>query len=116
MTDLGQFKIDKFGRYINWPSHDIHLDIFSFKAIVDDKYKKELIVKNLQHYKDLGLRMEVFRKEKGLTQKQFDLGDRQIRRFENGEEFPSVKALQSIANTYSMDFGAFLEELYNIEL
>ncbi len=116
LNELEEFKIDKFGRNIHWPSRDIHLDIFSFKGILDEKYKKELISKNLKHYKDLGIRMEVFRKEKGLTQKDFDLGDRQIRRFENGEEFPSIKALQSLANSYGIEFGEYLEQLYNIEL
>ncbi len=114
--DLGQFQIDRFGRYVNWESKDIHLDIFSFKAIVDEKFKKELFVKNLKHYKDLGLRMEAFRKSKGLTQKDFELVDRQIRRFENSEDFPGSKALQSIASTYNLEIGEYLEALYRIEL
>ncbi len=112
MDNLQKFTIGPQGESIHWPSQDIHLDLYSFKAILDEKYKKQLLQKKLKHYQDLGQRLEVFRKNREMTQKQFNLCDRQIRRLENGEEFPSLKALQSIADSYCLDLEDLLEQLY----
>lgn len=114
--DLINYQIDKFGRYIEWPMKDIHLDVYSFKSKVDEKYKKELLLENLKHFKDLGKRMELFRKKQKKSQKEFSLSDRQIRRFEAGTAFPSYKALEKIALEYNLKLDEYVGKLYEVSL
>lgn len=91
---LLSYEIDKFGSYIYWKDLDIHLDITSIKAEIDNEFRQKLNNQKIKKIKEFGSKLKSFRSSKGFSQNQFSgISEKQIRRYEKGEMFPTVKSL-----------------------
>ncbi len=51
------------------------------------------------------------RKSYGLTQGDFELSDKQIRRFEIGEQRPTLKAYAALAKAHEMEVNEYMKKL-----
>jgi hypothetical protein len=107
---LNDFEIDKHGSFIYWPKPDIHLDLESFKVAANPR----LLLKKHKFDKKFGKAIRVFREKKGLKQTELGLSDKQIRRFESGEQRPTLKAFETMAKSHEMDLKSYLEKLSDI--
>jgi hypothetical protein len=112
-NELQNFEIEEYGFYITWPKQDIHLNLDSFKMISDPKIMKKRIKEIEKEKSNFGELMKNFREANGkLTQKDFgNLSERQIRKYENGENFPSYESLQVISHSYNMSVNDYLNAL-----
>lgn len=111
--ELKNFEIEKYGSYIYWPEKDVHLDLTSFKAAVDPDFKKKLLKKSLSKNKEFGNMMKAFRVSKGLSQKDFggDISERQLRRYESGEQWPTFKTFEKISQIFGLSVHEYLRQL-----
>ncbi len=64
-------------------------------------------------YKELlNFELEEYGFQSEFTQKDFgELSERQIRKYENGENYPSYESLQVISSTYGMSVNEYLDVL-----
>lgn len=111
--ELQDFEIDEYGFDIHWPKKDIHLSLESFKIVCDPKFLKKRLNEIAKEKQAFGALMKKFREKTGkLMQKDFGaLNERQIRKYENGENFPSYDALQTISEKYEMSVNDYLKAL-----
>lgn len=107
---LNDFEIDKHGSFIYWPKPDIHLDLESFKVAANPK----LLLKMHKFDKKFGKAIRALREKKGLKQTELGLSDKQIRRFEAGEQRPTLKAFEAMAQAHKMDLKSYLDKLAEI--
>ncbi len=110
-----EFSIDQHGSYLHFPTKDIHLDLHTLRYIWDEGFRKQEAVKTMKRLRNWGERMTNFRKLHKLNQSDFDgLSDKQIRRFESGEQIPTLSALRKISKAYSMNVEDFISALGSI--
>ncbi|MFN7292522.1 MAG: helix-turn-helix domain-containing protein [Pirellula sp.] len=110
-----QFEIDEDGRFLYWPHADVHLGwkqldqlIHPTKAIGDKGKSKEFAVR-------YGKAIRQLRVSIGLRQNDIaGLDERQVRRFERGEQFPSTRALESLAKSHNLDVGDYMKRLASL--
>ena len=115
--DLKDFKIDTHGFFIEWPKHDIHLNLESFEISTNPKRLKERLKLIHKEKKDFGALMKTYREQQGLLQSDFkDLNQRQIRKYENGEYFPSYETLLKICETYHLSVNQYLDALARLRV
>jgi hypothetical protein len=115
LTKQRQFEIDEDGRFLYWPHADVHLGwkqldqlIHPTKAIGDKGKSKEFSLK-------YGAAIQQLRTSIGLRQKDIaGLDERQVRRIERGEQFPSTKALESLAKSHNLDVGEYMKRLASL--
>lgn len=109
--DLKNFEIAKRGNYIHWPTLDVHLDLEAFKVALDPKLKIKLQNEQTKDDARFGEAIRELRKAHGLTQSDFELSDKQIRRFESGEQRPTLKAYEAMAKAHSMNVNEYMNKL-----
>lgn len=107
---LNNYRIDKFGSYVHWEGPDIHLDLESFKEIQNPK----LLLKYVEYNKKYGKALRHLREQFNLKQNELGLSDKQIRRFELGENRPTIKALTIMANAHKLALNVYLNKLAEI--
>lgn len=109
------FTIDKHGSYLHFASKDIHIDLGSIRYVWDKQYRKQEIANSVDRIKDFADRMQIFRRERSFTQSDFEgLSDKQIRRFENGEQVPTYSALEKISQSFDMSVEEYLQVLKSV--
>lgn len=110
-----QFEIDKHGSYLHWKSGDIHLDLTSIKAALDSEFKDKLLVEGVRANKDFGRKMKKVREQYKYSQGDFKgLSDKQIRRYEQGDAFPTMKALKTISESLKMTVDEYVSAVKNV--
>lgn len=109
--DLKKFEIAKRGNYIHWPTLDVHLDLESFKVALDPKLKVKIQNEMTKDNAKFGEAIRDLRKAHGLTQGDFELSDKQIRRFESGEHRPTLKAYEALAKAHKMGVSEYMNKL-----
>lgn len=111
--ELLNFELEEYGFDISWPAKDIHLNLESFKMVADKKFMKKCMRKIGKEKREFGSLMKKFRESKSeFTQKDFgELSERQIRKYENGENYPSYETLQTISSSYNMTVNEYLNAL-----
>lgn len=111
--ELSAFKLEEFGFDVSWPAKDIHLNLESFKMIADKKFMKARIEKIEKEKKQFGALIKKYRENHSrFSQKDFgNLNERQIRKYENGESYPSYESLQTISSAYGMTVNEYLNAL-----
>lgn len=114
--ELLNFELEEYGFDISWPIKDIHLNLESFKMVSDVKFMKKKMREIGKEKKEFGSLMKKYRENKSeFTQKDFgDLSERQIRKYENGENYPSYESLQIISSAYGMTVNEYLNALSEI--
>ena len=69
----------------------------------------------MKRLRNWGERMTNFRKIHELNQSDFEgLSDKHIRRFESGEQIPTLNALKKISKAYSMNVEDYINALGSI--
>lgn len=111
--ELSNFELEEYGFDISWPAQDIHLSLESFKMISDKKFMKKRIKEIGEEKKVFGSLMKKYRETQSqFTQKDFGtLSERQVRKYENGENYPSYDSLQAISSAYGMTVNEYLNAL-----
>ena len=109
--DLKKFEIAKRGNYIHWPALDVHLDLESFKVALDPKLKVKIQNEMTKDNVRFGEVIRDLRKAHGLTQSESELSDKQIRRFESGEQRPTLKAYEALAKAHKMSVTEYMDKL-----
>lgn len=111
--ELQKFEIDEYGFDIHWPLQDIHLNLESFKIVDNPKLLKRRMKEIASEKESFGNLMKKFRERHGqLSQKDFGtLSERQIRKYENGENYPSYDALKIISEAFKMNVNEYLNAL-----
>lgn len=115
LTKQQQFEIDEDGRFLYWLHADVHLGwkqldqlLHPSKAIRDRGNSKEFALK-------YGKAIQQLRTSTGLRQGDISgLDERQVRRIERGEQFPSTKALESLAKSHNLDVGDYMKRLASL--
>ncbi|MBS0289815.1 MAG: helix-turn-helix domain-containing protein [Proteobacteria bacterium] len=110
---LLQFELEEYGFNVCWPKKDIHLNLESFKIVTDQKFMKKRMKEIEKDKKEFGALMKKYRESSSeFTQKDFGgISDRQIRKYENGENYPSTESLQTISATYGLTINDYFEKL-----
>ena len=112
--DIRKFEIAKRGNYIHWPTLDVHLDLESLKVALEPKLKVKIQNEMTKDNAKFGKAVRDLRKAHGLTQSDFELSDKQIRRFESGEQRPTLKAYEALAKAHKMDVNAYMGKLAEV--
>ena len=112
-NELKAFKIHEFGFYLHWPKQDIHLNIDSLAIIASPKLLNQKLSALAKDCKSFGLLMKQFRNANSqFSQKDFSpINERQIRKYENGEAYPTYKNLTIIASKYQLSVNDYLNKL-----
>ena len=108
---LSDFRVDENGSYLHWPSADVHLGVSQILEAIDPEYLAQIeIERNALDYS--GWAIEGWRREQGLAQVEIaGLGERQVRRIEQGVSRLTAPAAAHFARAFGMTTGAFLDEL-----
>lgn len=109
--DLKNFKIAKRGNYIHWPVLDVHLDLEAIKVALDPKLKVKIQNERTKDDIKFGEVIRDLRKKHGLKQSDFELSDKQIRRFESGEQRPTLKAYEVMAKAHKLSVDEYMNKL-----
>ena len=101
---LRQFSIGPHGSYIYWKGVDIHLDLESLLLISNPELKAKA-----KYDEVFGKALQIVRKKHGINQSELGVSDKQVRRYEHGNQRPTYKAYEKIASA----FGITVDELLN---
>ncbi len=114
---IKKFSVDVHGNYIYWSDLDYHLDLNFFRGEIDPEFKAKQILKSRSHEEHFATKMKFYREEKKINQNSFDgLSDKQIRRYEGGESYPTYKAMGVIAKKFGLTVTEYFEELQKIKI
>lgn len=115
--ELLNFELEEYGFDISWPTKNVHLNLESFKMVSDKKFLKTRMREIGKEKKEFGYLMKKHREDKSeFSQKDFgDLSERQIRKYENGENYPSYESLQVIGSAYGMAVNEYLNTLSEMQ-
>ena len=110
--DRANFELDEDGSYLYWECADLHLDLESFKAVVDSEFKAKLLCKKEKYNKSFGKAIKLLRKEYKLNQKDIkSISDRHIRRIEKGTSQVTLDILKKLATSHKLDLESYLEKV-----
>ena len=90
----------------------MHLDLESFRVRIDDKLKMGLKKKKMLANKGYGIAIKKIRESHNIKQSDIkNISEREVRRIEKGESFPTVKTLEILGKAHGMEFNDYLEEI-----
>lgn len=105
-----RFQVSEEGSYIHWPGPDVHLDLYALRYATDKAYQKKADAVRLFSNAAYGNGIARLRKRTGLVQLDIPgLSERQVRRIEKGEQVPSMKALELLAQAHRMALDNYLD-------
>lgn len=117
VNKLSNFEIDEHGSFITWPELDIDLDFSSFRLKFENGFKEKLQIEKLDRMSRLGEKMKKLRKNKELSQTDFEeISPKTIGRYERGETSVSTKNLNKIAKTLGFSVDEYIKEVNKVEL
>jgi hypothetical protein len=109
--ERGRFTIADDGRYLHWPSSDIHLDIDALRYATDPQWRKKIDWERTTHHARFGAAVEAVRKSHRLNQSDISgVSERQIRRIEKGS-VPRVKTLEIMARVHGLALDDYLSKV-----
>ena len=106
------FVIDPDGSNLHWPESDIHLNMDSFRYVLEPKYRKEVDSRKLAHNKNFGQSVAILRKKHGFNQSNVpSISERTMRSIENEGARPSLNTITKLAEAHKMTANEYLEEI-----
>ena len=109
--DRDQFEVSADGSYLFWPAGDVHLGVSQILQAVNPIYLADVEIQRYQQ-DHTGAALRRIREEKGLRQADISgLGERQVRRIEEGISRLRIPAAQKFAAAFRMPLGALLDEI-----
>ena len=110
--ERAEFVIDPDGSNLHWPGPDIHMNMDSFRYVLDPKYRKEVDSRNLAHNKNFGKAVAILRKKSDFNQSNVpNISERTIRNIENEGARPSLSTIKKLAEAHKMTANEYLEEI-----
>lgn len=109
--DISNFEIDKQGSYLYWPQYDIHLDLEALRVASDPELKAKIKAKSIAYDERYGEAIKNIRRKYNLNQDDFEISDKQIRRYEHGAQRPTFKSYKIMASAHGLSVEKYLEEL-----
>lgn len=111
-SERSAFVLDSDGSNLHWPGPDIHLNIDSFRYILDSKYRREADSRKLAHNKQFGKAVATLRKKHGYKQSNVpNISERTMRGIENEGARPSAKTIQKLADAHQLSANEYLEKI-----
>jgi hypothetical protein len=109
--DRDRFQVSADGSYLFWPAGDVHLGVSQILQAVNPMYLADVEIQRYQQ-DHTGAALRRIREEKGLRQADIPgLGERQVRRIEEGISRLRIPAAQKFAAAFRMPLGALLDEI-----
>jgi DNA-binding transcriptional regulator YiaG len=103
------FEIHSDGSYLYWVDFDFHINIDGLRSRFDDKFRVEQAMKYLHLNKRFGDNIKALRESHSLKQTDFGkISDRQIRRIESGDSFPSYNTLKTMSDVHGLGITEYL--------
>lgn len=110
--------IDQSGTKLSWRERHIDIDFDTVRYHADSKYRRERDIDALDYYRNYGDAIRTLREELGLTQESIasktGVSTRHLSRVENGEQKPTVKLVDKLADAHGLTFGEYLQRLIRI--
>jgi hypothetical protein len=106
-----KFQIDSDGSYVLWPHADAHFGWKQLQYLVDPTARMAAEQRSAKYRVRYGNAIRQVREAHGLRQSDLGLNDRHVRRIEQGTQFPTAKALRTIAASHEMPIEDYLEEV-----
>lgn len=111
VADRNSFEVDVDGSYLYWPTVDIHLDLDSFRYVVDPEYQQRVKLFRLSHDQAFGQAIAKLRKQYKLRQADIKgISARQVSRIENGEK-TTLETLKILAIAHNLDINEYLNQV-----
>jgi transcriptional regulator with XRE-family HTH domain len=105
------FEISADGSRIHWPARDIHLGVSQILQEADPMYLADIAIER-NGTDRTGAALRRLREERDLRQTDIpDLGERQVRRIEEGITRLRVESAAKFAAAFAMDLTSLLDEI-----
>jgi transcriptional regulator with XRE-family HTH domain len=105
------FEISADGSGIHWPAGDIHLGVSQILQAADPMYLVDVAIERNGRDRT-GAALRRLREERDLRQTDIpDLGERQVRRIEEGISRLRVESAEKFAGAFGMDLASLLDEI-----
>jgi hypothetical protein len=109
--DRDRFEVSADGSYLFWRAGEVHLGMSQILQAVNPMYLADVEIQRYQQ-DHTGAALRRIREEKGLRQADIPgLGERQVRRIEEGISRLRIPAAQKFAAAFRMPLGALLDEI-----
>jgi len=109
---LHRFEIDESGSYIHWPDPDVYYDWEHLTWALDPSLELRTPGRSREFYKRYGTAVRRLREAHGLNQGDIHgLGERQVRRIEEGESRLMVNSLRKLAAAHGLSQADYVSEL-----
>lgn len=106
------FEVDIDGSYLYWPDADLHLDLDTLLAVVDEGTEARRRLEQVRTNRHIGDAVRRLRTKKGLSRSELmGLSSRQVQRIEQGKSTPRASTLGKLANAHGMALEAYLNDL-----
>ena len=70
------------------------------------------MVDGVRRMGSFGKKMRIFRESRDISQTSFEgISDKQIRRYEHGKMFPTMRSLENIANKFGVSVEQYIDEV-----
>ncbi len=107
-----EFEIDDDGRFLEWPHADCHLGWLQLKQLIDPQARLASLKRSQAFQNQYGAAIRALRESQGIRQSQIvGLNERQVRRIEQGQQFPTVSALRHLAQAHRLSLSQYLDKL-----
>ena len=108
-ADRANFKIDPFGDFIYWPSHDVHMSWPQFQQAVDPQARLRAQQRHEQFNQRYGRAIRSLRELHALSQQSVaNLDERTVRRIEQGKTRATASALHKLAKAHGMTAADYM--------
>lgn len=105
------FEISADGSRIHWPAGDIHLGVSQILQEADPMYLADIAIER-NGTDRTGAALRRVREDRNLRQTDIpDLGERQVRRIEEGISRLRVESAEKFASAFGMDLASLLDEI-----